>query len=570
MHTIRKLTAAAVLTACAITGATQVGSHDSDHQNSSSHVSSTTQSARTRLSTNATAMPAARMRSMGAGDGHLDARTTLGNTKVDETVHSAGALTDPHVVTPKVGATTPVGIPASVDLRAWKMPVIHQGNVSSCVAWTIDYEMMGWYAKRQGLNVDAFAPMYTYSQINGGVDHGSYASQALNVAMTKGSDVQSDYWQGNFDWKTQPTAAEHANAAHYKITGYEPLFNQYSGIGSNGSVLIQNALAAGKPVAISLPIRYGFDHISATVPDQDTTTASRGGHEILALGYDQSGLLVQNSWGETWGDHGFGRLAWNVVAADVNSAYTIDGIAVTASDNTNTTNTNTTNTNTTNTTNTTSAATMGTVDVAVASTYQLNGTVVPVRVKWSASGSVARYVVWTSTNGGTWVDTTSRLSAQTDASVVLNLQQGTSYRFAVAAFDTSGNRSDYAYSAVFSPKVYDDSIVAASAGWTRYSWDEAVSGTGITSSTADATVQFNFTGRGVALVAPKFSTGGQANMYVDGNFVQTIDLYSATRTARVVVFSRYWGSAGTHTVTLKIVGTAGRPRVDVDAIAVVG
>ena len=48
---------------------------------------------------------------------------------------------------------------------------------------------------------------------------------------------------------------------------------------------------------------------------------------MLALGYDAKGLIVQNSWGVEWGFNGYGRLGWNVVAADVNEAYTIDGFA---------------------------------------------------------------------------------------------------------------------------------------------------------------------------------------------------------------------------------------------------
>ena len=44
---------------------------------------------------------------------------------------------------------------------------------------------------------------------------------------------------------------------------------------------------------------------------------------MLALGYNQSGLLFQNSWGTGFGNRGLGRLSWRVVQNDVSEADTI-------------------------------------------------------------------------------------------------------------------------------------------------------------------------------------------------------------------------------------------------------
>ena len=58
---------------------------------------------------------------------------------------------------------------------------------------------------------------------------------------------------------------------------------------------------------------------------------------------------------------------------------------------------------------------------------------------------------------------------------------------------------------------------------------------------------------------------GKADVYVDGAFVQTVDLYSATTTAQAIVFRRNWTTSGAHTIEIRVQGTAGRPKVDVDA-----
>jgi hypothetical protein len=47
--------------------------------------------------------------------------------------------------------------------------------------------------------------------------------------------------------------------------------------------------------------------------------------------------------------------------------------------------------------------------------------------------------------------------------------------------------------------------------------------------------------------------------------IRTIDLYASTVQPAVIVFTRSWASTSTHTVTVQVVGTSDRPRVEVDA-----
>ncbi len=215
--------------------------------------------------------------------------------------------------------------PVSVDLRQWAVIPGDQGQVGSCVTWAIDYGMLGWYSRYSGRAGQPFAPMYTYSQINGGVDGGSAPSSALQVAVSQGSDTRAHYTQGDYDWRDQPTAAEKANAAQYKITRYTTLFSGSDQAGS--ATLVKQALAARHPVAIEMAVRSGFDNLgpSATDVDDDITSTIRGYHEVLALGYDAAGLIIENSWGTGWANGGFGRISWRVVLNDVWEGDTIDG-----------------------------------------------------------------------------------------------------------------------------------------------------------------------------------------------------------------------------------------------------
>jgi hypothetical protein len=69
----------------------------------------------------------------------------------------------------------------------------------------------------------------------------------------------------------------------------------------------------------------------------------------------------------------------------------------------------------------------------------------------------------------------------------------------------------------------------------------------------------------VAWVAAKGPTRGTASVYVDGTWVRSVNLHAATGQSRAIVFSQNWTAIGTHRITVVVQGTAGHPRVDVDA-----
>jgi hypothetical protein len=48
-----------------------------------------------------------------------------------------------------------------------------------------------------------------------------------------------------------------------------------------------------------------------------------GLHMITPVGYDDNGLLIQNSWGTYWGDGGLARLGWDYVAGRCNEMWAI-------------------------------------------------------------------------------------------------------------------------------------------------------------------------------------------------------------------------------------------------------
>jgi hypothetical protein len=368
-----------------------------------------------------------------AAAGSASASTSAAVPAVVLQAHGLGAARPAGKVAPHVTALAVP--PASADLRKWAVPPGNQGAVGSCVTWAIDYGMLGWYSRYSGRAGQPFAPMYTYSQINGGVDNGSSPIAALQVALTQGSDTRAHYTQGDYDWTSKPTAAERANAAQYKIKSYTTLFMGANQAGS--ATLLKNALATNHPVAIVMAVRHGFDILgpSAAAVDDDITSAIRGYHEVLAVGYDSAGLIIENSWGTGWADGGFGRLSWRVVLNDVWEGDTIEGFAALAPP------------PPTPPSVSTPTATLVTPAASATATASYN-------IAWTATpgsaGAITHYDAWYSVDGGALVGV--NLGSLLSPSFTIALRAGHSYRVAVRP--TAGTTvGATVYSASFVPTV---------------------------------------------------------------------------------------------------------------------
>ncbi|WP_327071220.1 C1 family peptidase [Kitasatospora sp. NBC_01302] len=236
---------------------------------------------------------------------------------------SGGAALAPHALAP---AAT---VPASVDLSNYLPQVGDQGQVGSCVAWAIDYSAIGILEGEQGIQGAPHAPMYTYAQIARGDDQGSYASQHFKILTSQGLDTKADYWQGDFDYTTQPTAAEKTNAAHWKLSGYTALRT-----GSSLQSEIKTSLAKGQPVVFAFEVYQSLEDITpATAANYSYYPTSGelagqplGGHEVAIVGYNSQGVKIANSWGSSWGANGYFTVPWRFVTNQIEEADAVGSI----------------------------------------------------------------------------------------------------------------------------------------------------------------------------------------------------------------------------------------------------
>ena len=191
-----------------------------------------------------------------------------------------------------------------------------------------------------------------------------------------------------------------------------------------------------------------------------------------------------------------------------------------------------------------------------------------VKFTWTGSDSgtgIARYQAAISRDGGAWSTISTNLASP---QVKHRVASGHSYRLRVRAIDNAGNVGAWVIGRSFTVAAYQEGSrrLDWQGSWTRRSnanhWGERER----VASAVGAKVTFTFKGRDFAWIGAVGPHRGSANVYVDGNLVRTVDLYSASPSYRRVLVSLTWATSNSRKIKIVVVGTPGHPRVGIDAI----
>ncbi|HLX35568.1 MAG TPA: N-acetylmuramoyl-L-alanine amidase [Candidatus Limnocylindrales bacterium] len=199
-------------------------------------------------------------------------------------------------------------------------------------------------------------------------------------------------------------------------------------------------------------------------------------------------------------------------------------------------------------------------------------TALPIVLTWSGSdgavgSGIASYDVARSIDGGAFIVIRSGLTSPTYGTSVA---PGHAYRYEVRAHDRAGNVSPWVPGATVRPTLLQQT--STSLRWSGV-WVSTISsvwsgGSDRYSSATGASVSLTTSARAFAFVTARGPGRGQARIYVDGVLRATVDLSATTVQYRFVAWATGWSSVATHTIRIVVVGTAGHPRVDVDALEI--
>jgi hypothetical protein len=188
---------------------------------------------------------------------------------------------------------------------------------------------------------------------------------------------------------------------------------------------------------------------------------------------------------------------------------------------------------------------------------------VPVRLAWTGhdAGGIDHFEVAQSVDGGHW----SVPATISGTSVVRSLGID-EYRFRVRGVDQAGNVGSWMKGPAFRMRGVSESnsTVHYHGTWKPAAGPAWWGGTAMHSSSDAATVSYTFTGRAIAWVSYRTLARGKAKVYVNGVLQATVNLRSTTDQRQQIVWAKRWSDSKSRTLTIKVLGTAGRPRVDID------
>jgi hypothetical protein len=192
------------------------------------------------------------------------------------------------------------------------------------------------------------------------------------------------------------------------------------------------------------------------------------------------------------------------------------------------------------------------------------------RVSWSggdnAGGIGLRWIsVYRSVNGAAF----SLLVQASGSSTAVNLASGKTYRFKVIGEDYDGNTSAAVLTSTYPIKLTQQTTgVTYSGSWSTTSSASYAGGSTRYATKKGASASFKAKARLYTFVSTMGPKRGKARIYVNGVLKATVDLYSASTRYKVQVWSYRATTLATRTVKVVLLGTSGRPRVDVDAFAI--
>ncbi|HEY5973599.1 MAG TPA: C1 family peptidase [Geobacteraceae bacterium] len=221
-----------------------------------------------------------------------------------------------------------LSIPSTMDLRDAWWKVGNQGETGSCVGWATADSVLRWHfvkAKRVK-KTELLSVRQIWMSAKETDEYISYPTTFIEIAGTSlksALDIARKF--GVVTEKVLPFAPGKlyqgkpdtffAMAAQLKIASY---FN----LGAKAADWKQ-WLATKGPILTRLDVDETWDNASVTngkLAVYKPSTA-RGGHAVALVGYTPDSFIVRNSWGEEWGDKGFGYASLKYAQAAFTEAY---------------------------------------------------------------------------------------------------------------------------------------------------------------------------------------------------------------------------------------------------------
>jgi C1A family cysteine protease len=205
-------------------------------------------------------------------------------------------------------------LPKTVDNRNFASAVADQGHLGSCTAFAMGKGLREYLAKKNGERTVSLSALFLYyeERVQMGTvnqDSGATITDGMEVLSHTGIATEESWPYDINQFKVKPPAAAYSSAGEFKLHDATQLESFDD---------VKTALAKGQPVAFGFRVYESFRKVGADgmMPVPASNERLLGGHAVLAVGYDDEKkvLVVRNSWGEKWGDHGYFYMPYQVAS----------------------------------------------------------------------------------------------------------------------------------------------------------------------------------------------------------------------------------------------------------------
>jgi C1A family cysteine protease len=212
-----------------------------------------------------------------------------------------------------------------VDHAAQMPPVFDQGPAGTCVACATAYYDKSFQKGLEhhwplGTAEHQFSPLYIYSQRRRQPEDGGMTiREAMKIIQEQGVCSLACMPYDPHRINVPPTEQQRKAAAPYTAKSYARL----TSIGEMEAYLMTNCFIAGVMVHEQF-----MDAPGGVIEMPSPGTDFLGGHAICIVGFDRRNRMFKfaNSWGSSWGDHGYGHIAFATLQALLMDAWgMVDG-----------------------------------------------------------------------------------------------------------------------------------------------------------------------------------------------------------------------------------------------------
>jgi C1A family cysteine protease len=199
-----------------------------------------------------------------------------------------------------------VKLPAKIDLRSKCSPVENQGQLGSCTANALVGALEFLENKDYVPFVDLSRLFVYYNErvIEGTLDQdsGAFIRDGIKSLAKQGVCPEKQWPYRIAAFKRKPAPACYTAAKKHQVTSYHRI----------GPVdEMRTCLADGFPFVFGFTVYESFESNavakSGVLNMPRPNEAMKGGHAVLAVGYDDTKkrFIIRNSWGTDWGMKGY-------------------------------------------------------------------------------------------------------------------------------------------------------------------------------------------------------------------------------------------------------------------------